>query len=95
MNTSKITINYLLLKRKHSYYHLFSVIFVYPAPKTAAARGLNRTSAARRTAPPPLAEPHLRRSFNRTCAGVKTAEKLLSLNLNRGLEACPKQTGFV
>ena len=47
------------------------------------------------TAPSPLAEPHLRRSFNRTCAGVKTAEKLLSLNLNRGLEACPKQTGFV
>ena len=28
--------------------------FVYPAPKTAAARGLNRTLAARGTAPPPL-----------------------------------------
>ena len=28
--------------------------FVYLAPKTAAARGLNRTLAARRTAPPPL-----------------------------------------
>lgn len=27
---------------------------VYPAPKTAAARGLNRTLAARGTAPPPL-----------------------------------------
>ena len=30
------------------------VIVVYPAPKTAAARGLNRTRAARGTAPPPL-----------------------------------------
>ena len=28
--------------------------FVYPAPKTADARGLNRTLAARGTAPPPL-----------------------------------------
>ena len=27
---------------------------VYPAPRTAAARGLNRTTAARRTALPPL-----------------------------------------
>ena len=27
---------------------------VYPAPRTAAARGLNRTVAARRTALPPL-----------------------------------------
>ena len=29
-------------------------VSVYPAPKTAAARGLNRTLAARGTAPPPL-----------------------------------------
>ena len=29
-------------------------VYVYPAPKTAVARGLNRILAARRTAAPPL-----------------------------------------
>ena len=33
---------------------IFERYGVYPAPKTAAARGLNRTLAARRTAPAPL-----------------------------------------
>ena len=46
--------DFAVLAVNHKLAFLIFGDIVYPAPKTAAARGLNRTLAARRTAPAPL-----------------------------------------